>query len=590
MSASRAEVERETRVWPARIAGAAFVAVFFGLNRAGNGFRIDCFPDFSVISQGELMLWTGHALLLLPGAALLGVGFSSQIARLLRWSVSRCEALRGAGLVVGLIVLFLAATGVARLGNALVFQGHPVTDDEYAVKFGGQVLASGAIAVPEPGFVAAMPTRYFHFRDGMMTSMDWLGPQVVWAIAETTRTGNLIWSILAGLGLVAVAVAAGRLLGRPWALAAAAIFGFSPMALALSMSTHAHLASRAFFAVAVVFLVEAIRRDDDWRMWSCFGLVVAISFVCRPFETGFLALPIAVDLLHRALRRRPGSMRTLACVLAGAAAPLLVFAVHSWAVTGNPLVPPRFDMGASIPESLPVSSTWGRFGNGVAFNSLMLAVWFLGPLGVVLVIAGAWANRVTRLLTMSVVSVLGLGLLHDNFGIHTVGPIHYSECAVPLTIIATQGLFSIRGWLQQHSISFGVVASAVCASLVIGLGAFSGFTLRGIQRQSEIQAAVYRRIDGLVTGDGRKAIVLAPQFATVWRNDDEFAATGSWVFDWRRPRPDYSDAVLILHESPDVTTELRRAFPDRTIYRLALPAKGIEFRLVPVEPVPSVAP
>lgn len=582
MMAAQEESSPKNWIWPARITGAAFVLLFLGLTRAGSGFRIDCFPDFSVISQGELMLWIGHALLLLPGTMLLGAGFSSQIAYLLKKCVARCEALEGAGLIVGLAVLLVAATGVARLGNALVFQGYPVTDDEYAVKFGGQVLASGAVTVPEPPFVAAMPTRYFHFRDGAMTSMDWLGPQVVWAIAESTGTGNLIWSILAGIGLVSVSVASGRLLGRQWALVAAAVFGFSPMALALSMSTHAHLASRAFFAVAIVLLIEAIRRGDDWRLWCGFGLAVAISFDCRPFETGFLALPIGVDLVWRALRRRPESMRALAGVMAGAALPLLVFALHSWAVTGHPLVPPRFDMGASIPESLPVSSTWGRFGNGVAFNSLMLAVWFLGPLGVVLVLVGAWANRVTRLLSMGVVSVLGLGLLHDNFGIHTVGPIHYSECAVPLTLLATQGLYSIRGWLQEHTVSFATVASAVCLGLVVGLGVFSGFTLRGIQRQSEIQAAAYRRIDTLVPGHGTKAIVLAPQFASVWRNDVDFAATGSWVFDWRRPRPDFEDDVLILHDTPDVTAELRRRFPDRSMFRLVLPATGFEFRLVPV--------
>lgn len=567
-------------VWAARIGGLGFLILFAGLARGSSGLRIEYASSFSIISQGEFMLWIGHALLLLPGALLLGFGLSSYLGRVLRWLVARCEAFNGRSLVFAVIVLVVAGTGVARLGNALVFHGYPVTDDEYAVKFGGQVLASGVLTVPVPDFVAAMPTRYFYFRDGAMTSMDWLGPQLVWAVSELTGTGNLVWALLAGIGWVATGVSAGRMFGRRWALVAMAFFAMSPMALALSMSTHAHTASRAFFAIAIACLVEAIRREDNGTWWGAFGFALSVSFICRPFETGFLALPIAINLLWRGIRRQPASVRTIAAVLAGAAAPILLFALHSWLLTGNPLTPPRFAEGASIPEGLPVSTTLERFGDGVAFNALMLAVWFLGPLGVALATLGAWSSRVTRLLSFGVISLLGLGLLHDNFGIHTVGPIHYSECAVPLTLIATQGLVVVRDWLARHSLSFDPIASALLVSLVVGLGTFNAVTFAGIRRQAEIQSAIYERVES-AREFGPRTIVLAPQFATVWRNDERFAATGSWVFDWRRPHPDYDDPVIVLHDDPDVTPTLRERFPDRALLRLVLPVSGSDFELIP---------
>ena len=43
-------------------------------------------------------------------------------------------------------------------------------------------------------------------------------------------------------------------------------------------------------------------------------------------------------------------------------------------------------------------SLWQRFGDNLSYNVLMLAIWFLGPMGLVLVAAGALTDRFTRLL------------------------------------------------------------------------------------------------------------------------------------------------------------------------------------------------
>ena len=56
-----------------------------------------------------------------------------------------------------------------------------------------------------------------------------------------------------------------------------------------------------------------------------------------------------------------------------------------------------------------------------------------------------------------------------------------------------------------------------------------------------------------------KALILAPQFGSLWVANDYFRSIGSWVFEWRRAKPDLSDKTLILHDLPNVEQKLRAA-------------------------------
>ena len=98
----------------------------------------------------------------------------------------------------------------------------------------------------------------------------------------------------------------------------------------------------------------------------------------------------------------------------------------------------------------------------------MLAIWFLGPPGILLTVFGTLANRFTKLLAAGLALVLAAGCFHDNQGIHIVGPIHYSECIVPLIIIGVYGLANIKRWMDQKGISFGIPAAVLTGALVLG--------------------------------------------------------------------------------------------------------------------------
>jgi len=101
--------------------------------------------------------------------------------------------------------------------------------------------------------------------------------------------------------------------------------------------------------------------------------------------------------------------------------------------------------------------------------------------------------------------------------------------------------------------------------------------------QAGIQATVYDALEVAVPPDARPAVVLAPPFGAIWLPNHDLAARGTWVLDWRRPRPDFGDDILILHDVPEAAETVRRAFPGRRLFRMDADASGpAPFRLTSI--------
>ena len=549
----------------ARVAGYVLLLAFFALDASSNGLTITFHGNLTTSSPGELNFWLGHVLLLCPATLLIGYGFGARLGPALERIAARAGSLPPREQRLGLIALTLLALAAARIARAVFLLDYPVTDDEYAVDFGGRVLASGHVmtrlALPRE----SIPDLFLYFRDGAVGSFDWVGAQAVVAIAALTRLGPLLWAALAALPIPALALVVGRRLGPAWGLVAAVVFICSPMAALLSMTTHAQLASRAFVAVALLAFSSA-DQNGGFRRWTLTGALVGLTFLCRPIETAFLTAPIAVWVVVQTVRGVPQYRGALAGLALGFLPAVALFAWHSYAMTGNPLLPPRF----ASPENEDVTTAplWTRVGDNASYNVLMLAVWFLGPVGLVLVAAGALADRFTRLLGLSVAADLCLALLHDNSGLHIVGPIHYSECAVPLTIIATYGLARItraaRGtpWL-------GRVAGALALAITVGLGTVTVVQAIALRSQAQLQHSIYRAVErGVHDPGGRRAVVLTPWFFAIVNARPDMSALGTWVHDWRRPDLALDEDVLYLRDAPAAEPALRSMFPDRRFFRL----------------------
>ena len=115
------------------------------------------------------------------------------------------------------------------------------------------------------------------------------------------------------------------------------------------------------------------------------------------------------------------------------------------------------------------------------------------------------------------------------------------------------------------------IASAFALALVIGLGIFNVIHALALQEQARIQRDIYAWIERSVYEPaGRKVVVLAPQFAAIWIHMPWMRQLGTQVFEWRRPRLDLSDDVLILHDRTGVEPWLRERMPERRFYRIEL--------------------
>lgn len=552
----------------ALFSGLGFYLAFFGLTQTGNGLRVVFHPPFTSSSPGELFFWLGFVLLLVPGSILLGYGLSPwaapRIEKIWKWA----QGLNRKQRALSLVLLFLFAAASARVSHSLILRDYPLTDDEYATGFGGQVLALGRITVPEPEPFQAFSTLFLFHRNQTVTSVDWPGPVAAWAVAEATGTGPLIFALAAAAAAGAVAALGAILFSPGYGLAAFLLFSFSPMAFLLSATTHAHLLSRGALALTILLYVLAGRKSSK-RLWTATGFLAAVAFICRPVETTALLFPLLADFAAGALRAKDTERRRLVFFVLGAVLPLALFALYNGLITGNPAVPPRFFMEGPG-DTIAGESLWNRLGANSGYNFLMLSIWFLGPLGVAAVGFGLTRSRLNRLLGLGVGLNLLAGLLHDNHGLHIVGPIHYSECAVPLTILALSGLIWMKDRLVRAGQTAPAFAAVVASVLALGMGTFIAWHGGALRAQARIQSEIYGGIETALESRGTdKAIVIAPRFADVWRTVPEFRERGTWVFEWRRSRPDLSDRFLIVQDIPDAVRIFREKFPDRPIFKLS---------------------
>ena len=316
--------ERAGRIhWHAVATGSVFlVAVaaigdYYGYLVRFGGARGPATFDLTFVSPGEYRLWLVSTLLLIPGSLLVCNGFAGPLSKWLGEAARRLSGLEGrsrwlagGSLFVGLVVLY-------RLGRRILLRDHMVTDDETAIRFGGQILAMGQLSVQRlwpPNtfseiYTAALGDRIF--------ATDWPGALIIAALAEI-GPGALVYAFLAAAGCLAVCAAAERIAGRSAGWLAAVIWIVSPMVWTLSVTRHTHLVSRTFIAfafLACAFLWCDRQQGAEANRAMRFGLPlllgasVGFAFLCRPVETAAVMAPAGVylgPLLDRGLFRLSG--------------------------------------------------------------------------------------------------------------------------------------------------------------------------------------------------------------------------------------------------------------------------------------------
>lgn len=564
--------------WLAVGVGLFFFVAFFGLRETTGGLHIFYYGDQSVSSPGELRFWLASTFLLLPGAGLIGYGLSGWMGASLHSIWKRLGNLTQQEKRMGLFLLGVLVFFLARLGRTFFLLDLPITDDEYAARWGGQVMAMGKLSIPTPELISLYPRLFLRTFEGQLSSFDFPGLQAIWALGEMTSLGSSIFLIFPVLFMCSIVYALYIQLGARWACVGAVLSLCSPMIFSLSMTSHVHSASRGLLALTLCLYVLADKKQTLVR-WSLVGLAFGILSLTRTFESFVLMLPLFVYPLSHWKKNKNYVRTTYLGLLLGGFVPFILWAFHNYYLTGKWWYPARLALDFFSNMQARPTTLWMRFGGNLSQNLLMLMIWFLGPIGLVLLVKGIRVNRWTRLLGIGVLLHLCMALLHIDIGLHIVGPIHYSESSVFLIWIATYGL---REWSQKQNWTLWTKqrwAGSLLCMLFLGLGTFTFWNGLALQRQAHIQKTVYDFVENPKLG---KAIVLAPKYADVWTRQRRFAGIGSWIFDWRPPSPTKTERVMILHHSRTALPHLRKLYPDRTLYRLHTLPRAPYMNLIPL--------
>jgi hypothetical protein len=196
------------------------------------------------------------------------------------------------------------------------------------------------------------------------------------------------------------------------------------------------------------------------------------------------------------------------------------------------------------------------------------------------VIAGVRERpRIHIVLALSVLGDFALCLLHDNTGIHSVGPIHLSECVVPLGLLATAGILRGGGWLARAGVARTDIATGLAGYLAIACGVFTISNLASLHASAAARTAPARLVAELGI---HHAIIVAEPFIMLPQVDPASAPASTWELRYPHPDPFLRDDVIYV-EPVVPLADLRARFPDRAFYAMT-------YKVDPGHPTIKVTP
>ncbi len=313
------------------LAGLLFYFAFWGLGQTYVGLSIHILAPFTRSNGGEIYFWLASFLLLFPGTFMIGAAFSPALNPLFNKLNNNLANLNNREKSALLIIIFFCAVIIYRLFHFFILNDYPVTDDEYAAKFGGQLIAGGHLSIPKPPGWLSHPYLYLFERNGQISSFDWPGIQLIWALDILLGTEHLVFAVIAAVAVVVIGYYASINLGNRYIGLAILMTLFSPMFFFLSTTTHAHIISRT--AIAIGFLLYSLTfKKESNLIWLLIGFIFGISFFTRAFETAAITTPILIDIGIR-LYKKQIKLNIIAMSLLGLIIPLIFFGIFNYIIT-----------------------------------------------------------------------------------------------------------------------------------------------------------------------------------------------------------------------------------------------------------------
>lgn len=129
-------------------------------------------------------------------------------------------------------------------------------------------------------------------------------------------------------------------LNPAWGVVAGSFFLLSPMAAAMSVSTHVHVVSRGLIAVSLFMLTLAGKRSSR-GLWLLTGFIAGLAMITRPLGVFALLFPLFKLVVAKGIKGGNDDRLKLGLLVFGVVIPVFLMFLHSLAVTGT-IFPARF--------------------------------------------------------------------------------------------------------------------------------------------------------------------------------------------------------------------------------------------------------
>jgi len=500
---------------------------------------------------------------ILVGAAMSGIGeldrmtgrIASWIGKRMKW----CTAV----IVVAAILLPLPAA-------YYVLDRFPNSGDEFAYLFQARTLAGLRLWETAP----VLGTDLIPFRTWIFDSK-WVSqypPGWPMVLSTGLLLGLPAWMVNAvvGGGTVAVLAALCRRVGdQSAAVVAAALFTLTPFYIMNAASYFPHL----FSSLLILSLCFCLLPDGETvrgHKLVAAGAIVGLVAMTRYFDV----LPLLPAMLFWLVRQRRSAWpRIIALVAAGFIPLLMLLMIYQYQITGSPFRSAYFVIDTSEVSEILVGLDPLRIINGVVVTAgrlVELALWTSPVLLIAYCSCVVLKLKDRKLAYYDLIFptfVLAYVAFADLGG-NRYGPRYYFDAFPLMMVTIVSALPLVRARLERPvDRAMLPLASIVCLLYFLGTWplVLTAFQLQVFSRQEP-----FRLAKQAVTG---KAIVI----------QDTSSAVGLHDWDLVRNPPSMDAAVLYARSGTDIGA-LRKAFPERSIWRYSRRDSTQPGQLVPVTP------
>jgi hypothetical protein len=247
-------------------------------------------------------------------------------------------------------VLALFATLVSAWLCQHVFDGIPHLTDGVSYAFQARVFSSGHLWLPPPAVPEAFAVGNILLTESRWASQHTPGWPALLAAGYLLGAPWLVSPVLLGLAVFGVFRLGRTLYDDLTGLLGALLLAVSPFALILGATFLSHVPTLCVTIWTLVALADG-RKTDEVRPLLLAGFLAGLAAAVRPYTAASFLFPAGVWLIWRAAPRV--ALRRAAFVVAGAALPLLLFALFNAAIWGHPL---RTVYSTALPSLGPTGS------------------------------------------------------------------------------------------------------------------------------------------------------------------------------------------------------------------------------------------